>query len=300
MRICSVGILLAVVCLVSGCVDPNAWPQAFTFGDMPILVSGPDVRLVTERNRPMMNSPALPTVCTEPSPDVAVAFGRSLAAQASVSEQNKFSGSGSISATSTEQVTALAGRTAGVLALRDGLYAACQAYTNGTLGQNAYAMVLSQYGNLLVALAAPSADNGSGSASGGGSSGGSKTNAALFSPKDATLAALLVSCISEYDPTRLGARKVNGSVAHNEMLTPTFCRNFLANVASGKLLQTPSNGGGQQKPAPSPGKQAATATQSVTIKVTGPSNAGNSGSIAASPSTSTTTPATTPGAKPNP
>jgi len=45
------------------------------------------------------------------------------------------------------------GRTAGVVALRDGLYAACQAYANGVIGKDAYALIISQYGNLLVALA---------------------------------------------------------------------------------------------------------------------------------------------------
>ncbi len=53
----------------------------------------------------------------------------------------------------SEQITALEGRNAGVLALRDGLYTACQAYVNGVIGHDAYALILSQYGNLLVALA---------------------------------------------------------------------------------------------------------------------------------------------------
>jgi hypothetical protein len=107
--------------------------------------------MVTERPRQIDSGPPLPTICTEPSPDVAVAFGKSLAA--SVTEQGGTSGSGSLSVASTETATALAGRTAGVLALRDGLYAACQSYVNGVLGHDAYAVILSQYGNLLVALA---------------------------------------------------------------------------------------------------------------------------------------------------
>ena len=48
------------------------------------------------------------------------------------------------------------GRTAGVVALRDGLYAACQAYANGVLGQDAYSVILSQYGTLLVRLVSAS------------------------------------------------------------------------------------------------------------------------------------------------
>jgi Putative peptidoglycan binding domain len=48
------------------------------------------------------------------------------------------------------------GRTAGVVALRDGLCAACQAYANGALGQDAYSVILSQYGTLLVRLVSAS------------------------------------------------------------------------------------------------------------------------------------------------
>ena len=125
-----------------------------------ILASGANVRYVNEREREMTGREdrPLPTMCTEPAPDVAVAFGTSLAASASIPNQ----GSGGFAAGTSEAALALAGRTASVLALRDGLYATCQAYTNGALGQSAYALGLSQYGNLLVALTAhdPSAPGG--------------------------------------------------------------------------------------------------------------------------------------------
>ena len=285
--------------------DPNAWPQKFRFGDSKTLAMGADIRLVTERERDMPGAPPLRTLCTEPSPDVAIAFGRSLAAQGSYSEPNGPNASGSLNATSTETATELAGRTAGVLALRDGLYAACEAYNNGVLGQNAYAMVLSQYGNLLVALAAPGAAS---SASGSGSdskSGGS--NPALFTPKDSVIAALLVSCISEYDPTRLGAGSPNGRLATNRLLTEPYCRQFLGNIANGKLLSVPK--AAAAKPADSKTTQktaqAGAATQAVTIKVTGPSSAGASGAVTTagklgSSSSSTDTSPTTPhGATPS-
>jgi hypothetical protein len=58
--------------------------------------------------------------------------------------------------TFAETITQLAGRTAGVVALRDGLYAACQPYANGVLGQDAYSLILSQYGSLLVRLVSAS------------------------------------------------------------------------------------------------------------------------------------------------
>src|ERR1700681_4844647 len=155
MRVVSVMSACVLATTLGGCAifaDPNAWPQKFKYGDSANLASGANVRYVNEREREMTGREdrPLPTMCTEPAPDVAVAFGTSLGASASISGQ----GSGGFAAGTSEAALALAGRTAGVLALRDGLYATCQAYTNGALGQSAYALGLSQYGNLLVALTA--------------------------------------------------------------------------------------------------------------------------------------------------
>jgi len=227
MRVASVGAVCVLSVVLAQCgffADPNSWPQKFGFGDSDTLASGANIRFVSERERRMPNAPPLPTMCTEPSPDVAIAFGRTLALQAQVNAQGGTSGSGSLSAGSSELATALDGRTAGVLALRDGLYAACQAYTNGALGQNAYAVVLSQYGNLLVALASPSGSSGSGN------------SVALYTPEESALAVLLVSCVSEYDPTRLGAHDPGGRFVPNPALPLSFCKNYLKTVASGKPL----------------------------------------------------------------
>ncbi len=225
LRTLSVLQLCLAAVLLSQCADPNEWPQKFQFGTSDTLVVGANIRTVSERARErpsgIPNVPPLPTVCTEPSPDVAIAFGRSLSAQGSLTEGSN-TGSAQLSASTTETATALAGRTAGVLALRDGLYAACQAYTNGVLGQDAYAMVLSQYGNLLVALANSGTNN--------------VTPYATYSPQDAATATLLVTCISEYDPTRLAAINRDGALAHNPMLSPQLCQALLAKIANGRPL----------------------------------------------------------------
>lgn len=213
---------LLLVGLITACSDPNTTPMQIQFGDSKTLVMGGNLRMVTERERPMPGAGSLPTMCSEPSPDVAIAFGRSLAAQGSYAEPSGPSVSGSFNASSTETATQLAGRTAGVLALRDGLFAACQSYSNGVLGHDAYAIILSQYGNLLVALA------GTGTA-----------EVSLPSPQDTAVAALLVSCVSEYDPTRLAAVNPDKTFATNPMLSPRLCGALLANIASGKLLQVP-------------------------------------------------------------
>jgi hypothetical protein len=238
MRVVSVVSACVLSTFLGGCAifaDPNAWPQKFKYGDSATMASGAGIRFVNERRREMTGregSP-LPTMCTEPSPDVAVAFGTSLAANVAITGQ----GSGSGSASTSEAALALAGRTASVLALRDGLYATCQAYTNGVLGQSAYALGLSQYGNLLVALTAHDAGSGGGTsvASGATAAGGAATpgtqassNPALFTPSDSAAAALMVACISEYDPTRLGARNpATGEFVTNPVLSQNFCREYL-------------------------------------------------------------------------
>ena len=278
MRVLSVMSACVLATALGGCAifaDPNAWPQKFKYADSANLASGANVRYVNDRLRDMPGREApLATMCTEPAPDVAIAFGTSLGASASISGQ----GSGGFGANTQEAALQLAGRTAGVLALRDGLYATCQAYANGALGQSAYALGLSQYGNLLVALTAhdPGAAGGTSpvtaaggvitipqqwwrghnhppaksgaiapqaepavadaddlppvipvDAPGNQGQGAANPNPGLFTANDAAKHALLVACISEFDPTRLGARNVDGERWHNGVLTESFCHNYI-------------------------------------------------------------------------
>lgn len=228
MRGVLAGLLSLSACLLLlGCADPNVSPIKIQFGESNALVMGGNLRMVTERTREIPGLRNFPTVCTEPSPDVAIAFGKSLAVEASVTQTDGPSGSGKGSYSSTETASLLAGRTAGVLALRDGLYAACQAYTNGVIGHNAYALIMSQYGNLLVALA------GTGPAT-----------STAYSQQDAAAAALLVGCISEYDPTRLGALTTRGGAYvrdTNPLLSRRFCTTLLNNVARGRPVHVASS-----------------------------------------------------------
>src|SRR5580692_5878929 len=275
MRVVSLAFACVLSAALGGCAifaDPNAWPQKFKYADSANLASGANVRYVNDRLRDMAGREDRPlsTMCTEPAPDVAVAFGTSLGASANIPGQ----GSGGFGVGTSEAAMQLAGRTAGVLALRDGLYATCQAYANGALGQSAYALGLSQYGNLLVALTAhdpgfqPAATsvsavgpsisitpNGAGAPTvtitpnkasaltpqaqpavadaddlppvlpvavtpGAQGQDAANPNPGLFTAKDSASHALLVACISEYDPTRLGARNpANGVPWRSAVLT---------------------------------------------------------------------------------
>src|SRR5215472_10630202 len=114
----------------------------------PATFTTADVRMITQRNRP--GSPN-PIICTEPSPDVAKAL--STAAQLSGSGGNG-TATGSLGAggASAEAALALAGRSTALLGLRDGLFRACEAYANGVIGADAYALILSRYGQLMTTL----------------------------------------------------------------------------------------------------------------------------------------------------
>jgi len=172
------------------------------------LLPASDYDLITSRPSPRGYGP--PVFCAQPSPDLATAFGETVQGGAS-------GGGGDITAgvngqlADTQSITALAGRTAGVVALRDGLYSACQAYANGMIGKDAYALILSQYGNLLVALAS-------------GGAGG--TEAAAISAaqiQQQAVQAMLVTCLTHYDGSA-------GTLGLNRMIEqwcPAFMEDFI-------------------------------------------------------------------------
>lgn len=209
------------------------------------LLPGGDYRLATVR--PVKEASVL---CSEPSPDWATAVGAAQAFSLSGGAASGPSGSLAGSAATTELITAMLGRTAGVVALRDGLYSACQAYANGIIGKDAYSLVLSQYGNLLVALGSSSGGGASASSGtpstpagvavavssggttssgapangqgGGGSSAASVQTAAM---QQQAVQALLVACINEQDPTVVRERP-------NPILSDDICRNVISSVVA--------------------------------------------------------------------
>jgi hypothetical protein len=167
--------------------------------------------LVTTRPNPIAGGP--PIVCQEPGPDWAAAFGDSYKGGVSGGAGGATGGINA-QADASETDTALAGRTAGVVALRDGLYSACQAYTNGLIGKDAYGLILSQYGNLLVALAS----------AGTGTAGDAAAQAAIVQQEG--VQAMLVACIAHNDETS-GIPPVN-PILENDC--QPFMRDFMQAV----------------------------------------------------------------------
>ena len=215
--------LAAVVAALAGCQNPDAVPPPYIVqqpspngGSAPLpgvdsafLTSGGDSRLITLRPPPSSKNDPIhqEILCSEPSPDWATAFAtlRQLSGQGSA--PGGPSASLQISSSDTETIAQMAGRTAGVVALRDGLYSACQAYANGIIGRRPYALILSQYGDLLVAL------------TGGGTS--STLSASVLSQQ--ALQALLVTCLTTDDRTSaLGPVDDPSLVSH--------CRSFLKQI----------------------------------------------------------------------
>ena len=114
---------------------PNAGQPIGGAVDRAVLLPGGDYSLITLRQRP--DTGQIPKVlCQAPSPDwaTAIAMQRRSSPPAEISSTavGQFAGSNSYS----ETIAAMAGRTAGVVALRDGLYSACQAYANGVIGKD--------------------------------------------------------------------------------------------------------------------------------------------------------------------
>ena len=231
--------LLAMLAPVAAC-DLHPPRTADLPGNAQLLLVNPALSMVTQRQRPVSGIVASRDVlCVQPNPDWASTLSRMV----------QFSGSGSGSGANgslngtvnnSESAIQLAGRTAGVVALRDGLYSACQAYANGVIGQDAYALILSQYGDLLVALAAPSPAAAPASPAAPAAAAAKADMAApaglAGSPlttgieQQEAVKALLVACLSENDPTGLHAAASNPLLRVGEAPSQA-CQTVIGSVA---------------------------------------------------------------------
>lgn len=136
--------LVPCAMLATGCHSTYFDYSSTQIGQTPMLVTDAKVRLVQDRVVPDGRH----VVCTEPSPDVASAFDSATQISANVAGK----ASGSFDQQSAEQLAQLTARLPSIQALRDAVYRACEAYANGVLGANAYAMMVSRYGEILVTL----------------------------------------------------------------------------------------------------------------------------------------------------
>jgi hypothetical protein len=137
--------------LLAGC--QSAYHANAQFGETQALLTDADLRVVIDRPLPASaGNPPRRAVCTEPPPDIAKALSTAQAISAKAAAAGGASGGLDVSNQTAEQVMALAGRVPGVVGLRDGTYHLCEAWSNGALGDSAYALSLGRYGELLVTL----------------------------------------------------------------------------------------------------------------------------------------------------
>jgi hypothetical protein len=146
------GILVLAMLALNGCVYfQNEAQRGFAvtgaFG-FPAAFTSADVRVITERRNPVTGQQV---VCSEPSPDVAKALSAAFAASAQ-GGNGTITGNGAVNASTSEAAAELAGRSTALLGLRDGLFQACQAYANGAIGADTYALIISRYGQLMTTL----------------------------------------------------------------------------------------------------------------------------------------------------
>ena len=97
-------------------------------------------------------------ICTEPSPDVAQAISAAFTAAAQVdatlSNTQKVSGSGSLGSSYVSSIAQLGERLATVQLLRDKMYRACEAYQNGAISDTSYTLMLSRFDKTMASMLA--------------------------------------------------------------------------------------------------------------------------------------------------
>ncbi|MDB5512893.1 MAG: hypothetical protein JWR08_2376 [Enterovirga sp.] len=210
-------------CVAAGCDTPNFRTAQFPFGRAQTLAATGNLRFVMERDRVLPHTTAH-VVCSEPSPDFSTDTLTDFKTTVKV-PTGSATADGELGLKTTETTHELAGRSKGVLALRDGLHAACQAYANGAIGKDAYSMILSQYGLLLVSLMR---DDFYKDAAG--------ARQVPATPAASAFAAVLVSCINNHDPTRRDYPEATSDRFHlNQLLDRARCREIVRRAGSGRL-----------------------------------------------------------------
>jgi hypothetical protein len=149
---------LAAVLLVAACSDTQEIFRPFDI-DKTSVSADAKQRVVLSATRGT-NGDSRRIVCAEPSPDatsaIAASLGGNLAASVPIS-----TGGGQVVTPEVqlayqraiaEQVAYIGVRNSTIQLLRDGLYRACEAYLNGAVGDFGYALILSNYGRLMVGL----------------------------------------------------------------------------------------------------------------------------------------------------
>lgn len=134
-------------------------PERVKVEDSDFFRSDASQRYILTKNRRIGpgNGPITEQItCAEPSPDVAVATSRAIAASLAAKGSTPGGASGEVdagmSSSVAQSVAELGRRAATTQLLRDALYRACEAYSNGAIDESMYAVLLSRIDDLTVTL----------------------------------------------------------------------------------------------------------------------------------------------------
>ena len=145
-------------------------------------------RPVGEGSRPGLVNPER-VVCAEPSPDVALAIAQASGSGLSILGGGQ--GARSVTRATAEGVAQLGERTQAIQLLRDQMYRACEAYSNGAITGTTYNLIMSKNNDTMVTLMMAGVTGGefgrSGAAVGGAAE--SEASASVSSLLDALQAA---------------------------------------------------------------------------------------------------------------
>ena len=143
-------ILLACTLSVTGCSGEVF--KTFKLGDDNSVSTDARQRVVINHNPNLMTRPGTVTpariVCVEPSPDVATVLASSVGVGLSVAGK----GTASIAASSSEGLAQLAERTASIQLMRERMFRACEAYSNGAITATTYTLLMSRFDRAMVTV----------------------------------------------------------------------------------------------------------------------------------------------------
>lgn len=158
--------ITALVVAVTGCSNSDFRAEHRSLATSEVLATDAGARLVTAtpivggvdntgRFRPHQVN------CAEPSPDVAKAIQAAFSSGVSVDVSGQPANTpaemqaklaNTVAVSRSEALAQLTERLPTIQLLRDGLFRACEAYSNGALSPISYALVLSRYGDTMVTM----------------------------------------------------------------------------------------------------------------------------------------------------
>ena len=129
------GTMVVLIIIISTFATDCVYPYTGKFNDSQVLRTSASERYMVSRERAAIDGGTKNVICTEPSPDIAIALSAFL--KSSVDVAGKATANTTISA--SQAIVQLGKRYAAIQTLRDMSYADCQAYANGVLTTSQYA-----------------------------------------------------------------------------------------------------------------------------------------------------------------